>query len=111
MKSILHSPCFIKTLTEHLLLGLFSIKELLVNCCRNIQEILNQAYLYALTTQHSPNNIVDLSRPCCLLSWAEPFIVNAGIISSALSHTSASSWVNFILWTLCHHSHCHSQCT
>jgi len=73
-------------LIEHLLLGSFSIKELLVDCCCNIREISNQAHLYALMTQHPPNDTVDLSSPCCSLSWAGPFIVNAGIISLALSH-------------------------
>src|ERR1700674_3287552 len=99
MRSIPHSPHFIKTLIKHPLLGLFFIEELLVDHRRNIQEILNQAYSYILTTRHSLNDTVDLSSPCCLLSWAEPFIVNAGIISSALSHTSVSSRANFILST------------
>src|SRR5882762_4776100 len=84
---------------EHPLLGSFFIEELSVDHCCNIQEILNQAYSYVLTTRHSLNDTVDLSSPCCLLNWAEPFIVNTAIISSALSHTSASSRANFILST------------
>src|SRR6202521_3587256 len=99
MRSIPHSPHFIKTLIKHPLLGSFFIKELLINCCCNIQEILNQAHSYTFMTQHSPNNTMDLSSPCCSLSWAEPSIMNVDIISSALSHTSASSQVNFILLT------------
>src|SRR5882762_286163 len=99
MRSIPHSPRFIKMLIEHPLLGSFFIKELSVDHRRNIQEILNQAYSYVLTTRHSLNDTVDLNSPCCSLSWVEPFIVNTGIISSALSHTSASSRANFILST------------
>src|SRR5882762_4859060 len=37
MKNILHSPHFIKTLSEHLPLGSFSIEELLVDRCRNLK--------------------------------------------------------------------------
>jgi len=65
-------PHFIKTLIEHPLLGLFFIEELSVDHHHNIQEILNQAYSYVLTTRHSLNDTVDLSSPCCLLNWAEP---------------------------------------
>ena len=99
MKSIPHSPCFIKTLSEHLLLGSFSIKELLVNHCHNIWEILNQAHSYTLTTRRSLNYTVDLSSPYCSLNWAEPFIVNAATISLTPSHISVSLQANFILLT------------
>jgi hypothetical protein len=50
MKNIPHSPCFIKTLSEHLPLGSFSIEELLADRCHNIQEILSQAHSYTLMT-------------------------------------------------------------
>jgi hypothetical protein len=77
-------------LIEHLLLGSFFIEELLVNHCRNIQQILNQAHSYALMTRHLPNDTVDLSSQCCSLSWAEPSIMNAAITSLIQFHTSAS---------------------
>jgi len=110
MRSIPHSPRFIKTLIEHPLLGLFFTEELSVDHHCNYSGNLNQAYSYVLTTRHLLNDTVDLSSPCCLLSWAEPFIMNVGIIlrlyPTPLRHHRriSSSWPYS-----CHHSHRYSD--
>jgi len=68
-----HSPRFIKMLIEHPPLG-FLHRGIIGRHYRNIQEILNQD-IRTSWRHELAKRTVDLSSPCCLLSWAEPFTV------------------------------------